>query len=64
MANKISPEVFALLERIACDETQGRIATLALRNSDSLDFHDVSVSALRDMMARAYEAGRASAKKA
>jgi len=34
------------------------IETLETRNSDSKDFHDVSVWSLRDALAAAYEAGR------
>nr|DAP40139.1 MAG TPA: hypothetical protein [Caudoviricetes sp.] len=32
--------------------------TLGTRNSDSLDFYDVSVWALKEMLEQAYEAGR------
>ena len=34
------------------------IATLATRNSDSLDFHDVAVWAIRDALEAAWRAGR------
>jgi hypothetical protein len=34
------------------------IATLATRNSDSLDFHDVAVWAIRDALEAAWQAGR------
>jgi len=37
------------------------IPTLATRNSDSLDFHDVSASGIRAALAAAYEAGARSA---
>lgn len=37
------------------------INTLVTRNSDHLDFHDVSVGAIRRMLERAYAAGRAAA---
>lgn len=37
------------------------IETLATRNSDSLDFHDVAVWKLKAMMDAAYQAGRKSA---
>ena len=50
-----NPELFALFERIArrrCD-----IRTLRTRGRDSLDFHDVSVWALLDIMQAAYDAG-------
>ncbi|MBL0143844.1 MAG: hypothetical protein IPP91_17505 [Betaproteobacteria bacterium] len=33
------------------------IETLAARNSDSLDFHDVAVWSLRDALEAAYKAG-------
>jgi hypothetical protein len=33
------------------------LETLETRNSDSLDFHDVSVWALKDALQEAYEAG-------
>jgi hypothetical protein len=36
------------------------IETLKSRDSDSLDFHEVSVWALRDALRLAYEAGRKS----
>lgn len=32
--------------------------TLETRNSDSLDFYDISVLALKEMLEQAYEAGR------
>lgn len=35
------------------------LETLATRGSDSLDFHEVAVWTLRDMLAQAYERGRA-----
>lgn len=35
------------------------IATLAIQNSDSLDFHDLSVWSIREALEAAYEAGRA-----
>jgi len=34
------------------------IETLATRNSDSLDFHDVAVWAIRDALEAAWQAGR------
>jgi hypothetical protein len=34
------------------------LETLETRNSDSLDFHDVAVWAIRDALAEAFEAGR------
>ena len=41
---------------------QLRIETLETRNSDSLDFHDVSVWGLRTALLCAYEAGRKAAR--
>jgi len=35
------------------------IATLAIQNSDSLDFHDLSVWSIREALEAACEAGRA-----
>jgi len=35
------------------------IETLETRRSDSLDFHDLAVWTLREMLEKAYEAGRA-----
>jgi len=39
------------------------IETLETRNSDSLDFHEVSVWALKEMLEAAYQAGKDSNKK-
>lgn len=36
------------------------IETLETRNSDSLDFYDISVWALKEMLEQAYEAGKQS----
>jgi hypothetical protein len=44
-----------LFERIARERSD--IRTLRTRRHDSLDFHDVSVWALLDMMQSAYDAG-------
>jgi len=38
------------------------IETLATRNSDSLDFHEVAVWQIEDLISRAYEMGRAAAR--
>jgi hypothetical protein len=46
---------FMLFEGIARKRTD--IRTLRTRGRDSLDFHDVSVWALLDMMQSAYDAG-------
>jgi hypothetical protein len=40
------------------------IETLEVRGSDSLDFHEVNVAAVREALAAAYEAGRGSAERA
>ena len=40
------------------------IETLDVRGSDSLDFHEVNVTTLREALTAAYEAGRKSAEKA
>lgn len=44
------------LQQIALDHLF--IATLETRNSDSLDFHDVSVWAIKTALQAAFEAGR------
>jgi len=53
---------FILFERIARKRTD--IRTLRTRGRDSLDFHDVSVWALLDMMQSAYNAGFEAGQKA
>lgn len=53
---------FMLFERIACQRCD--IRTLRTRGRDSLDFHDVSVWALLDMMQSAYDAGYKDAQEA
>ena len=46
---------------IAICQTVGmHIETLETRNSDSLDFHEVSVSQLRRLITHAYQIGRIS----
>ena len=37
------------------------LETLETRNSDELDFHDMSVWQIKEALERAYEAGKASA---
>ncbi|MBX3322439.1 MAG: hypothetical protein KF757_05560 [Phycisphaeraceae bacterium] len=37
------------------------LETLESRNADRLDFHDLSVCAIKDALERAYEAGRKAA---
>jgi hypothetical protein len=44
------------LEKIARDCLG--IETLQTRNSDSLDFHEVSVWAIKDVLQKAFDAGR------
>jgi hypothetical protein len=53
---------FILFESIARKRTD--IRTLRTRGRDSLDFHDVSVWALLDMMQSAYDAGFEAGQKA
>lgn len=52
----------ALLIRIAQEHLL--IDTLETRNSDSLDFHDVSVWGVKEALIAAYQAGLAAAQKA
>ena len=53
---------FMLFERIVRQRTD--IRTLRTRGRDSLDFHDVSIWALLDMLQSAYDAGFEADKKA
>ena len=53
---------FILFEHIARERCE--IDTLRTRGRDCLDFHDVSVWALLDMMQSAYDAGVLARKKA
>ena len=59
-ATKAAQQLDQLLARIALDHLF--IETLATRNSDSLDFHDVSVWGVKSALMAAYEAGRQAAK--
>jgi single-stranded DNA-binding protein len=52
----------ALLTRIAQEHLF--IDTLETRNSDSLDFHDVSVWGVKEALLAAYQAGLAASQKA
>jgi hypothetical protein len=52
------PELFLCFEQIAQDHLA--IDTLRTRGRDDLDFHDISVWALLDMMQAAYNAGQKS----
>ena len=45
-----------ILAQIACDRLN--IPTLETRNSDSLDFHDVSVWGIKAALEAAYRAGQ------
>lgn len=58
---KLTPEVQrdALLLEIAGHHL--RIETLETRNSDSLDFHDAAVWAIRSALEAAFDAGRRAA---
>ena len=51
----MTSELFHLFEQIARRRTH--IRTLRIRGRDHFDFHEVSVSALLDMMQAAYDAG-------
>ena len=50
-----------ILEKIAAQHLD--IETLEARNSDSLDFHEVSVWSLEEALKAAYDAGKAAASK-
>jgi len=54
-----SNEVESLIADIARRDLG--VATLDTRNSDSLDFHNVSVWSLREALMKAFYAGRATA---
>jgi hypothetical protein len=56
---KSAPE--ALLLEIALKHFPN-IETLETRNSDGLDFHDVSIWSIHDALAAAYAAGQAATK--
>ena len=56
-ATMAAQQLDQLLARIALDHLF--IETLATRNSDSLDFHDVSVWAVQSALMAAYQAGLA-----
>jgi len=61
-ATKAAQQLDKLLAQIALDHLF--IETLETRNSDRLDFHDVSVWAVQSALMAAYEAGRQAAKQA
>lgn len=48
----------------AIARTELGIDTLATRNSDRLDFHDVAVWSIREALSTAYDAGKIAAKNA
>jgi len=56
-AHNAVQQIEPLLERIALDHLF--IETLATRHSDRLDFHDVSVWAVKSALLAAYQAGMA-----
>ena len=49
-------KIIKKLEQIGLEVTG--IETLETRKSDSLDFHDLSVWQIRELLTRAYEAGK------
>ena len=59
---KAAQQLDQLLARIALDHLF--IETLATRNSDSLDFHDVSVWGVKSALVAAYQAGLAAGQSA
>ena len=61
-ANKTAQQLDQLLARIALDHLF--IETLQTRNSDRLDFHDVSVWAVQSALMAAYQAGLAAGQSA
>ena len=61
-ANKTAQQLDQLLTQIALDHLF--IETLATRNSDSLDFHDVSVWGVKSALMAAYQAGLAAGQNA
>jgi hypothetical protein len=52
------PELFARNEISEKVRQRLGLETLATRNRDSLDFHDISVSAIKDVINMVFEAGR------
>ena len=61
-ATKAAQQRDQLLAQIALDHLF--IETLQTRNSDRLDFHDVSVWAVQSALMAAYQAGQSTAAKA
>ena len=60
-AKPATADLDTLLERIAQQHLS--IETLATRNRDALDFHDVGVASLKAALKAAYQAGVAAADK-
>jgi len=60
MTKQAPDEIELLLESIALDHLF--IETLETRNSDRMDFHEVSVWGVKSALMAAYEAGRQAAK--
>jgi hypothetical protein len=60
MSKQADKALETLLERIALDHLF--IETLETRNSDRMDFHEVSVWGVKSALIAAYEAGRQAAK--
>lgn len=56
MIRQTVPAIPAMLEEIA--RRHLGLETLATRNSDRLDFHDMAVWSMRAALEAAYEAGR------
>jgi hypothetical protein len=56
------PELQELLDKVLIDIAQRHfpsVETLEVRNSDSLDFHDVHVGSMKDALEHAFFAGMA-----
>ena len=54
------PELQELLDKVLIDIAQRHfpsVETLEVRNSDSLDFHDVHVGSIKDALEHAFFAG-------
>jgi len=60
MTEQAEKDIDRQLQQIALDHLF--IDTLETRNSDRLDFHEVSVWAVKSALMAAYEAGRQAAK--
>ncbi len=60
MSKQADKAIETLLQQIALDHLF--IETLETRNSDRMDFHEVSVWGVKSALIAAYEAGRQAAK--